>query len=128
MDITDATVDDVKAFLGQHGMRMFKIVSYFLEKKFDVIKEEHLIMDGLGKNNSLNEVIKNINEEIEHYGTDRLYLSERFLWERGEYIKDHLFDFPLGEITKEGELIMSDLYAKFLIDKGQIKVRMFDVP
>ncbi len=128
MDITDATTDDVKKFLGQHGMTIFKIVSYFLEGKFSAIKEEHLIMEGWGQNRSFSEIIKIINKEIEHYGAERLFLSERFLWERGEYVKGYIFDFPLGEITEEGELIMSDLYAKFSIEGNQVKLRMFDVP
>ncbi len=30
--INDPTQDEIKSFLGEYGMKMFEIVSYFLEK------------------------------------------------------------------------------------------------
>ncbi len=121
------TIEDIQKTLAKHGMRMFEIVSYFLERKYQAIKEEHLQTEGW-KAKTLPEILENYIEEIEHYGVDRLVLSERFLWEGGNYYKDFQFDFPLGEITEEGEVVMSDLYACFSIEDDTVKLRMFDVP
>lgn len=124
----DANFGDVEKFLGKHGMRLFEIISYFLEKKHCIITEEHLVMSGGDDNVTLEKVIEFISEEIEHYGTDRLILSEKYLWENGNFYKNFRFEFPLGEIMEDGTVEMSDLYAKFSIEDGIVKLIMFDVP
>ncbi len=127
--INDPTQDEIKAFLGEYGMKMFEIVSYFLEKKHEIINENHLVMgDCIGK--TVTEMIEFIREEIEHYGVERLCLSEDILLKSGEYYKFGVFEFPLGEITETGEIVQSDLWAKFDfdVDKNEIKLTGFDVP
>ncbi len=127
MNLMKGSIEEAKDALAKHGLRMFEIVSYFLERKYNIIKEEHLLLKGL-KAKTLEEAMQYYIEEIEHYGVERLVLSEHFLWKEAEFFKGYSFDFPLGEINNSGEVVQSDLWAKFSIEKDNVKLRMFDVP
>ncbi len=127
MEVINGKKEDAREFLAKHGMRIFEIVSYFLEQKHQVIREEHLVMEGWHAD-TLTEVIEKVKEEIEHYGIERLFLSQQILLEYGTYFKGYRLEFPLGEITENGELDRSDLWAKFNEEEGTVKLAMFDVP